>query len=214
MSTTRTRRSRRTVAVLAVCLVALTGCSTLKAGSAATVDQTQLSQADVADLVAEVDTTVADAELESAVPANQVPLQIVGLWVDAQLTKALANAEDVSVTQGELDTYLERWDEEARAQIVAENAVPDSLLDGAVETFLLKEDLATQLAPDGTPEEQAQALGEALAATADEVGISVNPRYGSWDESIPGVVPRSEDRLSSLDAPAEEVIDPNVPPAQ
>ena len=204
---------RRVIASAAglLCLVALTGCGTLKAGSAAIVGDEQLSQADVTDATEELDAELAESGIESAVPATEVPLYIVATWVDATLVESLAAQEDVSVTPGELDDAVAGFDEEVRRQLIAERALPPSQFERAVRAFLLQQKLAVQLAPDADPEGQSAALRAAMAETADDLGVSVNPRFGTWNAAIPGVEPRAEDRLSSIDAPIQEPAAPLSP---
>jgi hypothetical protein len=194
-----------------LCVLALAGCGTLKAGAAAIVGDEQLSQADVTDVTEELDAELAEGDIESTVPENEVPLYIVATWVDATLVEALAAKEGVSVTPGELDDALAGFDEDVRRQLIAERALPPSQFERAVQAFLLQQKLAAQLAPGATPEEQSTALRAAMAETADDLGVSVNPRFGTWNPSIPGVEPRAEDRLSSIDAPVEEPSAPLLP---
>ena len=213
MSIVRSDRRRRVFAVAAsaLCFAVLAGCGTIKAGSAAIVGDEQLSQVDVTDVAEEVDAELAAAGLELAIPANEVPLYIVASWVDATLVEELASDEGVTVTPGELDAFLADFDEAQRAQLVADRALPPSQLDRAVRAFLMQQKLAAQLAPGAGPEEQTAALRDAMSETAEELGVSVNPRFGSWDPAIPGVVPPSDDRLSSVDAPVEQPSAPLVP---
>lgn len=208
---------RWTVGVVLGALV-LTACGTTKAGSAATVGDESLSEAAVATTAEEIDTVLTDAGLESALPADQVNQSIVALWIDAQVTDAIAEAEGITVTDGELDKFLEQFDEETRNRITAEGAIPPSQLESAARTAILRQKLQPALAPDGTPEEQSLALLTAITETSDELDISVNPRFGSWDQCasggsdgqpcVPGVVARDDARLSS---PAESESPPAAP---
>lgn len=204
------RRGGLVLAVVAV--VTLTGCATLKAGSAATVGDNALAEATVADIVAEIQTVVSDAELEQTLPADQVNQSIVALWVDEEITEALAASEDVSVSDGEVDRFLQQFDEQARVNIASEAAIPPSQLERAARNVLLRNKLGQTLAPGADQEAQSQALAAALVETADELGVSVNPRFGSWNASVPGVEARSPDRLSQpADAGPDQTPDPLAP---
>lgn len=213
MRIVRTVGQRRVTAVVvgALCVVVLAGCGTMKAGSAAIVGDEQLTQADVTDVTEEIDEALAESDIESSVPASEVPLYIVATWVDATLVESLAAEEGVTVTLGELDDAVAGFDEEVRRQLIAERALPPSQFERAVRAFLLQQKLAARLAPDADPEAQSAALRAAMAETAERLGVSVNPRFGSWNPSIPGVEPRAEDRLSSIDAPIEEPAAPLSP---
>ena len=197
-----------------LCLVALTACSTMKAGSAAIVGDEQLSQSDVTDITEEIDAALAADDLESSVPEDQVPLFIVASWVDATLVQALAEQKGVSVTPGEVDDFIANFPEENRQNLVVQRAMPQSQFERAVTAFLLQQDLLLELVPDGTQQEQAAALKEAMEQTADELGVSINPRFGSWNPAVPGVEPRDDSRLSSVDVsdnPTGPPLLPNAP---
>jgi hypothetical protein len=215
-------KQRRRVACLvaaAVGALALSACGPIKAGSAATVGDETLSQSAVASTSEEIDTVVAEAKLDSTLPPDQVNLSIVALWIDGQVTDAIAAEEGITVTDAEIDTFLEQFDDEARVRIAAEGAIPPSQLESAARTAVLRQKLQPALAPDGTPEEQSAALLEAITTTSADLDISVNPRFGSWDSCasggaegqpcVPGVVPREDARLSSPSAPDQ----PSEPPA-
>ena len=214
-------RPRVGLLVTAAVVLALTGCGPVKAGSAATVGDESLPETTVATTSEEIDTVVAEAGVELAIPPTEVNLNIVASWVDQQLTQSLAAAEGITVTAGEVDRFLERYDDKARVDITAQLAIPPSQLEQAAETLLLKQKVAQSLVPDGSPDKQGAALQKALGAAADDLGVSVNPRFGAWDACasggtngapcVPGVVPTAEDRLSSpvqSDAPVE-----SLPPA-
>ena len=214
------RSTRRRVALAAglLAVVTLTGCGAgaIKAGSAATVGDDALSEGAVSDIADEVNAVVAGTEGGQALPPDEVNLRIVALWVDMEITEALAAAEDVAVSDADVDAFLEQFDEAALAQIAAGSAIPASQLDRAARTVLLQQELALQLAPGARPEDQRQALSEAKAETAADLGVSVNPRFGSWDptgegDTGPGVKPRADDRLSQLAVP-EEPVGPPPPP--
>jgi hypothetical protein len=218
------RSGRRVSWVMAAVVgaLALSACSSpVKAGSAATVGDETLSESAVAATSEEIDTVLADAQLDATLPPDQVNQSIVALWIDGQITDAIAEAEGVTVTDAEIEKFLEQFDEEARTRITAEGAIPPSQLNAAARTALLRQKLQPELAPDGTPEEQSAALLEAITKTADELDISVNPRFGSWDSCasggsagqpcVPGVVPRDDARLSSPAAPDEASEPPSAP---
>lgn len=206
----KVKQARVGVLLAAAVVLALTACGPLKAGSAATVGDEALTEASVKATAEEVDAVLADADLELAYPADQVNLAIVARWVDAQLVSILAQQEGVEVTDTDVARLLESYDDEARLQLTASDAILPSQLEAEARSFLLKQELAQALDPTGTAEEQAQALYDALAVAAEDVGVSVNPRFGTWDPDIPGVGPRDDARLSSPE-PGSEPSEPPVP---
>ena len=116
------------------------------------------------------------------------------------------------MADGDIDTFLEQFDEAARLQIATEAGIPPSQIERAAQTALLRDRLAVALAPGGSQEEQSAALFDELQSTAADLGVSVNPRFGSWNATIPGVEPRLDDRLSSP-APGTAEDDVPQPPA-
>lgn len=182
----------------AASLLLLTACTPMKSGSAAIVGDQSLTEADVADISDEVVSVIADAEAQSAMAPADLNQRIVSLWVDEALTNELAANEGVAVTEGDIDKFLEQFDEAARLKIVTDAGIAPSQLEGAAEAALLRDQLAAELAPGAAAEQQSAALADALVATADDLGVSVNPRFGVWNPTIPGVEPRATDRLSTL----------------
>lgn len=200
--------SRPRVVVIAVsaAVLLLTGCGELKAGSAAIVGDQVLTDTQVAAISDEVNTLVDAAETPTALPQDELNQRIVSLWIDEVLTETLAAERQIEVSAGEVDEFLAQFDEAARTQIAAEAGIPPSQLERAAQTALLRDKLAVALAPEGTPDEQTAALFNSLIVTAEGLEVSVNPRFGRWDATIPGVQPRLADRLSTpVDAEDEEV---------
>lgn len=192
--------------------VLLTGCGQVKAGSAAIVGEQVLTQAQVADVSDEVNTLAEEAEIQAPLPQAELNQRIVALWIDEVLTEQLATEQQVEVADGDIDTFLEQFDEAARLQIATEAGIPPSQIERAAQTALLRDRLAVALAPGGSQEEQSAALFDELQSTAADLGVSVNPRFGSWNATIPGVEPRLDDRLSSP-APGTAEDDVPQPPA-
>jgi hypothetical protein len=214
----RSARRRRIVALTAAtgALLLLTGCGgAIKAGSAATVGDDTLSESAVSDIADEVNAIAAAGEIDQALPAGEVYLRIVALWVDMEITEALAEAEDVTVTDAEIDAFIAQFDDAQLAQIAAGSAIPTSQLERAARTVLLQQKLPTELAPGANPAAQKRALSAAKTETAAELGVSVNPRYGSWDpvgvfKTGPGVKSRDTHRLS--EPAVTEPVHPVAPP--
>jgi hypothetical protein len=193
------RRSRqvRVLLVVAACLALMTACGPLKAGAAAVVGDNSLSESTVADMANEVNTTIAAGGGQSTLSAADLNQRLVSLWVDEQVTKVLADQMGITVTQGEIDQFLARFDSKTRLQIVSQGGIPPSAFNGAAEITLLRSKIATQLLPNGSQDDQQVALSKALVKAAADADVSVNPRFGVWNPTIPGVDPRSDDRLSS-----------------
>jgi len=203
------------VALTAVAAVLLSACGGVKAGSAAVVGDSVLTESQVSEAGQEIVDIAATAELPPPAAAD-LNVRLVGIWVEEQLTEALADESGVSVSAGDVDAFLGQFTEDDLLQIAVSAGIGPGALDRAAQTQLLQQQLALQLVPDGTPEEQGQALRAALAQTGAELGVSVNPRYAAYDATVAQVVARPDDRLSSPEpipsAPTGGGI-PLVPPA-
>lgn len=196
------RRKRRVVLLVAVaCLALLTACDPVKSGSAAIVGDNSLTTMQLSDLTDEVDATIAAADAQSSMSADQLNQGLVSLWVQEELIDVVAAEHGVTATQTEIDKYLAQFDKKTQLQIVTSAGIPPSGLERAVEATILRSKLGAVLAPGGSQEDQTIAITQEMVKVADEVGVSVNPRFGSWDGSIPGVQPRSVDRLSAVGTP-------------
>lgn len=199
------RRFRVALAVSAIGVLVLSGCSTQKAGSAAVAGDERLTQAQLADLFDELD-GLYDVNAEAQrLPDDQLTLSVLSWWINEQLIGAIADEEGLSATQAQIDEVLGA-DQEQRDAISLGNGIPPSRLDAAAEVFVLSSAITESLAePGATPEETDAAFVALLQQTADDLGISVSPRFGTWNPETVSVEPRDPERLSS---PAGGVADP------
>jgi hypothetical protein len=200
------------VVLAAVGVLLLSGCGGMKAGSAAVVGDDVLLESSVSDSSQEI-LDIASANDLQAPPTADLYTRLVGIWVETQLTDALAAQEGVSVSAGDVDAFLSRLGDRELLQIAVSAGIGPSALDQAAETQLLQQQLVLQLAPGGTQEEQGAALRAALAATGAELGVSVNPRYATFDAATAQVGPRPVDRLSQPEPSADNGGVPPAPPA-
>ena len=199
MSALSTTRRRHVVLVaVAAPLLVLTACTPMKSGSAAIVGDQSLTEAQVGDTADEVNSVVATADAELSLSPADLNQRIVSMWVDEELTEELASDEGVTASDADVDQFLSQYDQAQRLQIVTQAGIPPSQLPRAAKTVVLRNKLADELTPDGSQQEKTAALAAALVKTAEDLGVSVNPRFGKWNGTIPGVEPRATDRLSTL----------------
>ena len=192
-----TARLRSRGVLLAVGAMALlAACSPMKAGSAAVVGTETLPESQVSDAFQEV-ADVAAAHNLTAPAATDLSLRLVGVWVEETLTEQLAAREGVTVSNGEVDTFMTQFSSDQLAQIAVSSGIGPSTIQRAARSQLLQQELEKKLDSTGTPTEQSQALRDALAKVAADLGVSVNPRFGSWDPKTAQVGPRDTERLSS-----------------
>lgn len=193
------------LAVSALSVVALAGCATQKAGSAAVAGDERLTESQLTDLFAELDGLYEENPESQRLPDDQLTLSVLSWWINEQLIGAIAEEEGLTATQSQIDEVLGA-EQEQRDAISLGNGIPLSRLDAAAEVFVLSSALTESLAqPGATPEDTDAALVARLQETADALGISVSPRFGTWNADTVSVEPRNPERLSS---PAGGIADP------
>lgn len=199
------RRLRVAVAVSAIGVLVLTGCATQKAGAAAVAGDERLTDAQVADLFAELDDLYEANPEAQRLPDDQLTISVLSWWINEQLIGAIAEDEGLTATQAQIDEVV-GGDQEQRDAISLSNGIPPSRLEAAAEVFVLSSALTESLTePGAAPEETDAALVALLQETADELAVSVNPRFGTWNPETVSVEPRDPERLSS---PAGGVAEP------
>ena len=197
----RSRRVKVVVAAAAMGVVLLSGCGTQKAGSAAIAGDQRLSQREVTDQIDEVNALYTANPDTQRLTDDQLTQAAITWWLNGEVLAAFAAEQDLQVTQTQIDQAL--GPEDQRDQIAMGAGIAPSHLESAAEALVTYQVAFQSLVSQGQSQQQAAALlDEELRKTADELGVKVNPRFGSgW---VPGVgqqlAPRNPDRLSS---PAE-----------
>lgn len=189
MASSRSRRTRL-LALPAVGIALLAGSAgcTARAGAAAIVgsDRIEIS-------------TLRDATLRGS---NAASLQANGgleglqqheltILIGRDLVAGLAKQEKIVVTSGDVGTIRQQFvtqagSESAFVQQVAQSGIAGKDLTDALYDEALREKLIAKYSP-------VEATGEAiyakrLEAEAARVGVHVNPRFGTWDQSSLAVV--------------------------
>lgn len=210
----RRLRAAVAVSVSVVALIALSGCSTQKAGSAAVAGDERLTENQLAEMFDELDSLYAANPDAQRLPDDQITQSVLSWWINEQLIGAMADERDLTATATEIDEVLGA-DQAQRDAIALSNGIPPSRLGAAAEVFVLSNALSESIVADGgSPEEAQTELGVLLQETAADLGVSVSPRFGSWNGEAVAVEPRDPERLSTpagraavppeLDIPVEE----------
>jgi hypothetical protein len=181
------------VAVAALAVV-LSGCA--QVGAAATVGGTRISQATVqgsvdAILAERTGTDTSQMQLETGEELNQTQLRRHLFGV---LFREVGAELKISVTKAEIDTQraailqqVGGADQLPIALVAAGIAAQD--LDLYIETGTFSDKISYLIASSGVPEEQVSTeLQRLIIAKAKELGVTVNPRYGTWDPETADVV--------------------------
>jgi hypothetical protein len=176
----------------------LAGCGTQKAGSAAIAGDQRLSESQVADQIEEL-SALYDANPDSdRLSDAQLTQAAISWWLNGQVLEAFAEENDVEATTTQIDQVLGPDDQ--REQISLGAGIAPSQLDEAARALVRYQVAVRALMTGGLSQKQAATeLSTRLEQTAQELGVRVNPRFGSgW---VPGLqqqlAPRNPDRLSS-----------------
>lgn len=189
------RRLALAAAVAATAALALTACGDATAGSAATLDDSRITEKELTTQVEAVLTakgqpvTTEDASLVS---------QTLGRMITIRVVDALAAREGVVVTQGQVDEQLANYlgqvgSQDKLEELFAQNNVAPSQIESVVRLQVQAQELGIKLDPRGSAEEQGQAVFTAAAALSEEWNTTVSPRYGTWDPATLSVGPGSSD---------------------
>ena len=191
---------------MAVAALLLTGCS--QVGAAATLGDVKITQATVQGSVdsilaerAKVDTTQMQLETGEALNRGQLRFHLY-----SALLRAIGEEIKIEVTKAEIDTrranILEQVGgaESLPTELVNAGIAPGDL-DQYIELISFSEKISQALAASGVTEDQIGIeLQKLVAAKANELGVTINPRYGKWDAEVADIV---------ADDPASSAVNPS-----
>jgi len=181
------------VAVAALAVV-LSGCA--QVGAAATVGGTRISQATVqgsvdAILAERAGTDTSQMQLETGETLNRSQLRF---HLFGTLLREVGAELKITVTKAEIDTQraaiLQQVGGEEQLPIaLVSAAIAAQDLDLYIEAITFSDKISNLIATSGVPEEQIGAeIQRLITAKAKELGVTVNPRYGTWDPETADVV--------------------------
>ena len=183
----------RFVVASVMSIVVLAGCSSKPqlAGAAAIVGDTQIAQSEVTQQVNAVVSEVKKNPSSGAQAPSVV--QLGGLVVNRLVVSAVLHriSKDnpvLAVTPKQVDAFMQQlfsqYGEQAvTQQLLLQSAIPQSEIRDFVEDYMLKQSIATTIAPGASQDEQSNALYQYLAQQAKKIGVRVAPRFGGWDEA-------------------------------
>ena len=191
---------------MAVASLLLTGCS--QVGAAATLGDIKITQATVQGSVdsilaerAKVDT--AQMDLQSGEELNRGQLRF---HLYHAILRAIGAELKMEVTKAEIDTRRASiLDQVGGAEflptaLVSAGIAPEDL-DTYIEIISLSEKISQALTASGVTEDQIGIETQNLvAAKANELGVTINPRYGKWDAEVADIV---------ADDPASSAVNPS-----
>lgn len=205
-------RTAKAVAVVTMTGFALVGCTAAEPGAAAVVGEVTISQATIGAQMRALNETL-DQPPDTAAPVATRGLVTHG--VTAELIDATAKMHGISISEAEIEEAynleLQRMGGEKPFLAAAAQAfVPPGDVREFFRARLVFSALAQELSPAGSPEMQTELALSELVKTADELGVSVAPRYGEWSSEQLQIVPPS-DPVSIPEAPPENPLSQLIP---
>jgi hypothetical protein len=195
--------SRRALAAV-FCIVAgasLVACNTEQIGAAAVVGDARITVAELQEQVSELADSLPDS---AGAVGDQSAAQhtILERMIQSMLLAAVAADEGVEVSGAEIDAYIdEQVVSQAQDGDIGPLLAQNNLTETSLRPFVRDQLIATKLIEEfGGQEELIQAITE----KADEIGVTVSPRYGTWNgvvlEQSSGSI--SEPESGSAETPA------------
>jgi SurA N-terminal domain len=172
--------SRRVVAAV-LCLLAavpVAACNTEQIGAAAVVGNERITVAELQEQVREVAESLPDGA-EPTGDQSAAQHAILQRMIRSELLAAVAADEGVEVSEAEIDAFI---DEQIAPQapdgdlgpLLAQNNLTEESLRTSVRDQLVATELIDRVGGE-------QELIDLLNQKSDEIGVEVNPRYGTWD---------------------------------
>ena len=194
---TAARRPRLVLAAasLAAAALLISACSNQQPGAAATLGDTRISEQT---LSAEVQAVLVAKGQPATSVDEALPPDMLSRLITIELVDRLAAREGVVVTQGQIDEQLANYegqagDQAAVEKLFIEQGVAPSQIESIVKLNTQAQELGIVLAPNGSAEEQRQAVVDAVIALSAELDTTVSPRFGTWDAATISVGPTPDD---------------------
>jgi SurA N-terminal domain len=172
--------SRRALAAV-LCLLAgasLAACNTEQIGAAAVVGDSRITVAELQEQVSELAGSLPDS---AGAIGDQSAAQhtILERMIQSMLLTAVAADEGVDVSDADIDAFI---DEQVVSQAPDGDIGPllaqNNLTEDSLRPFVRDQLIATELIEQLGGQEQ---LIQVLTEKADEIGVTVSPRYGTWN---------------------------------
>ncbi|MDA2992607.1 MAG: hypothetical protein O3B10_00410 [Actinomycetota bacterium] len=184
--------------ILAVLTIAsallLTGCS--QSNEAAIVGDFKITQTELQSSIdsvvaerTEVDTSQMQLETGEGLNRGQLRFKILMHTFDeiAKELKIEVTSSEITAKKSELIQSVGGEAELPKNLVNAAIAKQD--FDAYVRAIVISEQISAALAASGVPEaEVSPRVGELLSAKTKSLGVTVNPRYGVWDNEVGDVV--------------------------
>jgi len=192
--------------MIAAAALLLTGCS--QVGAAATLGDTKITQATVQGSIdsilaerAKIDTTQMQLETGEVLNRGQLRFHLF-----SEILREVGKDLKLEVTKAEIDTrrasILEQVGgvELLPSALVGAGIAPEDL-DKYIEALSFSDKISQTLVAKGVTEDQiGTEIQKLIVAKANELGVTVNPRYGKWDPTVADII--DSDPASSAVTPS------------
>ena len=171
-------------------LAAVTACGPVHSGAAATVGHTRIS---VAQVQAATKASLAASGANGGPTADSPDAERTALTtlIRTDVLNAAAVVKKVTVSEGDVQDFLAklRGTNGTDEDTAKNNNIPFASLHQLAYQGLLVQKLEQSVAPGQTDATAMQtALSNYLIALAKQRGVTISPRYGTWDPAQFGVV--------------------------
>jgi hypothetical protein len=172
--------SRRVVAAVlcAVAAVSLAACSTDQIGAAAVVGDDRITVDELQEQVRDLADSLPDS---AGATGDQSAAQhaILQRLIQSELLAAVGADEGVEVSDADVDAFIEeRVVAQAPGGDIGPLLAQSNLTETSLRDFVRDQLTADELIERLGGQEQ---LIDALIEKVDEIGVTVSPRYGTWD---------------------------------
>jgi hypothetical protein len=192
--------------IAVVCALALTGCG--KANTAASIGEITITQAQaqskINELLAErakIDTADTQLETGNALNRSQLRFTIITTVFDeiAKELKIAVSATEVEKTRTGIYEQIGGESELSKSLVAAQ--IAPSNFERYLRATIISNKLQGALAMAGVAEADVQTkISELLQKKAKQMKVTVNPRYGVWDNTSGDLIP--EDAAGSAVVPS------------
>jgi hypothetical protein len=138
---------------------------------------------------AQLDAYVTDLYRATDRPVDEQDPVVVRDTLERLIVQNLVNQAagrlGITLTQTEIDQRTQEYVDQfggraAMDEAFAASGIAPSGAEAAIRLSLLVPKIGAALVPDGAPEAQQQAVVDYMSQVQSEIGVDVNPRYGTW----------------------------------
>jgi hypothetical protein len=178
----------------ALSLVGLTACGSVN--SAATLGDITITQEELQSSVdqllverAAVDTSQMQLESGATLNRSQLRFQVLATVLEEIAKELKINLTDSEITVTRTNLITQSGGEEALPSNLVAAQIASSNFDKYIRANLISTKLNEALLATGVAESELNSrISQLITAKANELKISINPRYGAWDSQVGDIV--------------------------